>query len=95
MWQTIYRMKIDFLTQNESSVHCFSQSTQHLLVPQTINERVEHGGEDGINHGEYFILFQSVKGVGSHVDDHGWPVVEAHYSQVRGAYSQGFPPALW
>lgn len=80
-----YRVSVDvgsylFLSQNKSSDHYFSQTSKPLLIPQTVNERVEHGGEDSINHREYFILFCSVKGVGHHVDDHGWHVVEAHYS---------------
>ncbi|KAK7821383.1 hypothetical protein U0070_015849 [Myodes glareolus] len=36
-----------------------------------------------------------VERAGGHVDDHGWPVVEADYRQVRGARGQCFPPALW
>lgn len=45
----------------------------HLLVPQAVDERVEHRGKDGVNHSEYFILFWSVESGRGHVNDHAGP----------------------
>ena len=69
-----------------------SQSPLHLPVPQGVNERIEHGGDYGV---------EDSGGPGSccpgarlQVDRHRWHVVQEHHREVGGARGEGALPAL-
>lgn len=69
----------------------FLESPSHFLVPQAVDERVEHRGDHGVEGRDHLVLLGGVVGLGPHVGDHGSAVEEGNHCHVRGAGSKGLP----
>lgn len=78
----------------EDFVHRSSEGAPHLLVPQAVDERVEHGGHHGVEDGGCFPLIFCVPGKGMEIQESCRAVEEGNGHEVGGAGGEGFVPAL-
>ena len=68
-----------------TSIHTFLQSSLDLTVPQTIDEGVQHRGEDSIVDWHNLIVVSWLIGFRSHVGKNASSKKESHHRQVWGA----------
>ena len=72
-----------------------SESGLYLLVPQTVDERIQHRGHHRVEEHHHLVLLGGGGGAGLHVGNQGHAVRHGDHGEVRGAGPEGFaaPPA--
>lgn len=70
------------------------QGVLHLLVPEAVDQGVQHGHHQRVKHRKGLVGAQGVAGPWSEVQGEDRPVEDGDSSQVRGASGEGFVPAL-
>ena len=73
---------------------CSFQSILKLSVPQTVDQGVQHGGDERVNHRHDLAPLWRVAGAGAQVDEAPTSVLEQDHGQVGGAGGEGLVPPL-
>ena len=63
-----------------------------LSIPHTVDQGVQHGGDEGVDHRHYLGPLWRVAGAGAQVDEAGASILEQNHSHVGGAGGEGFVP---
>lgn len=74
--------------------HHFKKSPLDILVPQTVDHRVEQGSEDIIKEGDLLVSLRGIAGVGSYLDVGGWSIEESDHNQVGSTGGESLAAAL-
>lgn len=75
-----------------SSVH--SSLSPQPPFPWTVDERVQHGSEDGVRHKEILVQDGGLGRSRPHIYQHRWAIVKDDHSQMGGAGRQGHAPSF-
>ena len=57
---------------------------------ETVDERVQHGGEDGVEDKYYLVMVWCMVRSWSHIHEHSSTIVQSNHSQVGGTGGEGF-----
>lgn len=76
------------LAANPEMVQHLPQGSHHLLVPQAINEGVEHRSEHCVEDRDHLVMTWSPVATRPKVDEHGCPIEEGNSCQVGGTGGQ-------
>ena len=74
--------------------HHFEKSHLDVLVPQTVDHRVEEGREDIIKEWYVLVLLRGIPWIGLHVDVGGWSIEERDHSQVGSTGGESLAAGL-
>lgn len=80
------------------SMSCYHplQSPGHISVPQTINNRIQQGGEDSVKGWEDFVFEWGVVGLWKHVGVQSSPIKQRHHYHMWWASGESLlPPFFW
>ena len=69
------------------------QGSLHVLVPQAVDQRIQGGGEDGVEDGSQAALPRRVACRGLHVGRAAGAVKQENRGQVGGTRGEGLPAA--
>lgn len=70
------------------------ESSLYILVPQTVDERIQHRGDQSIEDHHHLVLLSRGCGSGLHVGEEGHPIRHGDHSQVGGTGLKGFVASL-
>lgn len=73
---------------------CPPQGSRHILVPHAVDEGVQHGCEDSVEHRKNFVLGWGMVSVWYHIGVYGSPIKQGYHCHVRGAGSKCFLPTF-
>lgn len=78
-----WTQRLSFLSFPPESVssHQFSHSSMHLRIPQTIDDRIEHGCDYSIEKGNQFAKSR-IFGLGLHIHEKDCPIKHSHHRYV-------------
>lgn len=72
----------------------FIQSLFHILIPQAIDHRVQHGEYHSVKCRNYFVPVQRIAGLGTTIDVENGAIVQGDRDQVGGTGRESFKAAL-
>ena len=70
------------------------QRPLHLLVPQSVNERVKGGSYNSVQKGYELSLTVGIRAVGLDIDSCDGSIEECYYQEVGPTSAKGFSPGL-
>jgi hypothetical protein len=77
-----------------SSDYQFSHGIFNFLVPETIDEGVQHRDHHSVEHRHHFVLVSRVSGPGHHIDECNGPIEQDDSSEMGGAGRKSLVTAL-
>ena len=72
----------------------FLQSTLNLIIPEAVDEGVQHGDHHHVEHRHHFVLVRGVAGLWHHINECDGPIEQSDCSEVGGAGGEGLVAAL-
>lgn len=82
-----------FVKQEEPHDRLF-QSILEFSVPHAVDQRIQHRGDECVNHRYYLAPLRRVTGAGTQVNETCTSVLQEDHSQVGGTGREGFAPPL-
>ena len=70
------------------------QSILNLIIPEAVDEWVQHGVHHHVEYRQHLVLVHGVAGLGHHINECDGPIVESDCSEVGGAGGEGLLTAL-
>ena len=70
------------------------QSTFNLIIPEAVDEGVQHGNHHHVEHRQHLVLVCGVAGLGHHIDECDGSIEQSDCSEVGGAGGEGLLAAL-
>ena len=76
------------------SLQSFLHGSLYLLIPQAVDQGVQHGDHCGVEHRGHILLGQGAGRGGFQVHEGGRSIENPHGYQVGAAGAEGFGPSL-